>query len=308
MIAARGHPGYDATARLVPGVVSGFTAAQSIQSVNNSTQNSTPGDSSSSRFSVETPEQVQLHLDVAGLGTRSMAFLIDYAVVFITLVTLLLGIQVATRQSLVDWPWGTSRLLLPAVIFTLFLLFWGYFLLFEWIWNGQTPGKRAMRIRVVKDGGYPISFFDSVVRNLLRVVDCYFPPFFFAVGIICIFAHPRHKRIGDLAARTIVVVERPLDFGLPPAEAKPAAALFAPMVEALALSVEELDLLDSYLKRRAELDPASAVALRDELVEYLRDKLNSHARTQPIAAEARDAFLEDVLAHHSAQGTVRRPA
>lgn len=262
-----------------------------------------PGDSSSSHFSVDTPEQVELQLDVAGLGTRSMAFLIDYGVVFITLVTLLLGIQFATRQTLADWPWATNHLLLPAVIITLFLLFWGYFLIFEWIWNGQTPGKRAMHIRVVKDGGYPISFLDSVVRNLLRIVDCYLPPFFFAVGIISIFVHPRHKRIGDLAARTVVVVERPLDFNSPVSSATGAKS-FQALIESLELSVEEVDLIDSYLQRRQEIEPESARRLRAELVNYLLAKVNHTGKDTTIAADAQDAFLEEIVAHHT---TVKQP-
>lgn len=257
-----------------------------------------PQDSSTSQFSVDTPEQVELQLDVAGLGTRSMAFLIDYGAVFITLVTLLLGIQFATKQTLADWPWATNHLLLPAVIFTLFLLFWGYFLLFEWLWNGQTPGKRAMRIRVVKDGGYPISFLDSVVRNLLRIVDCYLPPFFFAIGIISIFAHPRHKRIGDLAARTVVVIERPLDFSIPTNSA-PRAGSFNAIIDSLELGVEEVDLVDSYLQRRREIEPESVRRVRAEIVDYLLAKLNHNGKDTVIPADAQDAFLEELVAHHT---------
>lgn len=259
----------------------------------------THSDKSVSRFSVDTPEQVELHLEVAGLGTRSMAFLIDYGIVFTTLITLLLGVQIATRQSLVDWPWATNHVLLPAVIFTMFLLFWGYFLIFEWLWNGQTPGKRAVKIRVVKDRGYPISFLDSVVRNLLRVVDCYFPPFFFAVGIVCIFVHPRHKRIGDLAARTVVVIERPLNFDVETRNRSAEALSFRPLIEPLTLSVEEVDLVDGYLNRRGELDRASAAELRGEIVAYLLGKMNSNGETPAVPTERQDAFLEEVLAHHA---------
>ncbi len=255
-------------------------------------------DSSVARFAVETPEQVQLHLEVAGVGTRSMAFLIDYAVVFLTLVTLLLGAQFATQQNIVDWEWQANQFLLPLVIITLFLLFWGYFLIFEWLWNGQTPGKRVMHIRVVKDGGYPISFFDSVVRNLLRVVDCYLPPFLFSIGIICMFVHPRHKRIGDIAARTVVVVERPLHFVA--ASPLSRSASLHPAIESLELSIEELDVIESYLKRRGELDPASAVTLRGEIVAYLGARANGNGQLASIPAEQQDAFLEELLAHHSA--------
>jgi len=256
-------------------------------------------DSSLARFSVDTPEQVQVHLEVAGVGTRSMAFLIDFGVVFLTLMALLFGAQFATSTNLVDWPWGTNHLLLPLVLVTLFLLFWGYFLLFEWLWNGQTPGKHLMHIRVVKDGGYPISFFDSVVRNVLRVIDCYLPPF--AIGLICIFVHPRHKRLGDLAARTIVVVERPLDFHLPPAGAPARTSSFQLMIDSLSLTIEEVELLESYLKRRKELEPGSANALRAEIVDYLRAKLPGNGSAPVIPIEAQDAFLEELVAQQDGQ-------
>jgi uncharacterized RDD family membrane protein YckC len=199
----------------------------------------------------------------------------------------------------VDWFDGPKHIVLPLMILGAFLLFWGYFLLFEWLWNGQTPGKHLMHLRVVKDGGYPISFFDSVVRNLLRVVDCYLPPFFFAVGIVCIFVHPRHKRLGDLAARTVVVVERPLQFDVRRAGQSAQAASFRPLIESLDLAVEELDLVDSYLKRRSELEPASAAALRADIVDYLRTKLNSQANGADLAGDAQDAFLEELVAHYT---------
>ena len=78
--------------------------------------------------------------------------------------------------------------------------------LFETIWNGQTPGKRAFGLRVVRDGGYPITFYASAIRNLIRIAD--FLPFGFAAGALTIFLQSEYKRLGDLVAGTIVIKER----------------------------------------------------------------------------------------------------
>src|SRR5439155_9109326 len=92
------------------------------------------------------------------------------------------------------------------LILVYFAIEWAYFAVFEWLWNGQTPGKRAVHIRVLKDGGGPISFLDAALRNLLRPVDTSGP--MCAFGILFIFFNRKHKRIVDPVARTIVVSER----------------------------------------------------------------------------------------------------
>ena len=84
-----------------------------------------------------------------------------------------------------------------------FALFWGYYMVFEVTSNGQTLGKRALGLRVIKDGGYPIGFADSAIRNLVRVVD--FLPFFYGAGLLTMLINGNWKRLGDLAAGTLVV-------------------------------------------------------------------------------------------------------
>ena len=93
-------------------------------------------------------------------------------------------------------------------IFTLalFLLNWGYFTLFEAFWNGRTPGKRVASIRVIQRSGRAIGIFESMARNFVRYVDQI--PFFYAVGVIAMFATRQHQRLGDLAAGTLVVRDR----------------------------------------------------------------------------------------------------
>jgi hypothetical protein len=95
---------------------------------------------------------------------------------------------------------------LAIFIFLNFLLLWGYFALFEAFWHGQTPGKRVMKLRVIKDSGRQITFFESLARNLLRFVD--YLPGFYLTGVITMLCNRRNKRLGDFAAGTIVVHER----------------------------------------------------------------------------------------------------
>ena len=101
---------------------------------------------------------------------------------------------------------------LAAVIIALgiTLLSEGYFILFEWLMRGQTPGKKALKIRVIRDDGTPATIHEVLVRNVLRLID--FLPFSYGVGAIVMFASRLSKRLGDIAAGTIVIKEGQLDY------------------------------------------------------------------------------------------------
>ena len=90
-----------------------------------------------------------------------------------------------------------------------FALYNGYFILFEWLLNGQTPGKRMLHVRVIKQGGYALRFFDTLLRNLLRVVD--FLPLFYGVGLTSLLLTRDSQRLGDLVAGTLVVYQEPVE-------------------------------------------------------------------------------------------------
>src|SRR5258707_2968879 len=89
----------------------------------------------------------------------------------------------------------------------LFLGFSAYFAFFEWIWSGQTPGKRWLKLRVIREDGRPITFFEAAVRNLLRSFDM-MPAPFYSIGLISVFSSTRDQRVGDMVAGTVVVRER----------------------------------------------------------------------------------------------------
>src|SRR6266545_707204 len=149
------------------------------------------------RLGIETPEHLVLELELAGLGSRMAATVCDAGVLALAYLLLGVGIQLLptpTRGDAVG-PWSTLAAIV--LILTIFLLFWGYFLLFEALNHGRTPGKRLMGIRVVMDTGHPLSFTAAAVRNLVRIVDMQ-PLFSYQVGLGFVLFHPQNKRLAGL--------------------------------------------------------------------------------------------------------------
>jgi uncharacterized membrane protein SpoIIM required for sporulation/uncharacterized RDD family membrane protein YckC len=162
------------------------------------------------RLEVETPEQVAVGFDLAGPGSRFAAFLLDGVLLLLLMLgMLLLGFLLFTSVMDVGGTVGRAlNLVLVAVAMLLtFLVPYGYFVYFEGMRNGQTPGKKYFNLRVVQDGGYPISLHGAVIRNLVRLVDVQPMPSGLLGGIF-ILLHPRAQRLGDMAAGTVVVRER----------------------------------------------------------------------------------------------------
>jgi uncharacterized RDD family membrane protein YckC len=151
------------------------------------------------RLEVETADHVVLRYDLAGAGTRGSAAMVDgllslLMVVGLSIVALLIGRQLP--------PSVTTQL--AGVVAFLILTSWvAYFVLLEWLWNGQTIGKRRAGLRVIGPDGEPARFTAVLIRNLVRLVD--FLPAWYALGVAMIFLTPRSQRLGDLAAGTYVV-------------------------------------------------------------------------------------------------------
>jgi len=162
---------------------------------------------------------------------------------------------------------------LALVVLVYFLLYFGYFTIFEIIWNGQTPGKKKEGLRVIKDSGRPITPAESVGRNLLRIVDQL--PAFYAVGIGSVLLSRQNKRLGDFVAGTIVVHEKPL------LEAKPVwqstEAGQAPPATTYGserLTPEEFSLIEAFLNRRSSLPPDVRFNMADQIARQIRPKLS----------------------------------
>src|SRR5437899_814045 len=162
---------------------------------------------------IETPEHVDVQFELAGVGSRLAAGLLDLVLLILGLLALWIG-GGTVLGSLLTAPGMARSWLSAAMIILTFCFTWGYFTLFEALNGGRTPGKQALGIRVVMDTGRSITPPASVVRNLVRFIDCYFPALPFAPALLSIALHPSNKRLGDMAAGTIVVRERPTDWTL----------------------------------------------------------------------------------------------
>jgi uncharacterized RDD family membrane protein YckC len=149
---------------------------------------------------ISTPERVTFEYEVAGIGSRFLAQFVDVAIIFAIEVVIL--VAAAALGGILS---SLQVFGLVAIILT-FLLIAGYFLVSEAAWNGQTVGKRYVRLRVVGDHGEPLTLGQAAIRNLVRIVD--FLPVLYAVGIVAMFSNRQAKRLGDFAAGTLVVRDR----------------------------------------------------------------------------------------------------
>ena len=209
---------------------------------------------------IDTPEQIPLEFVLAGVGSRALALMLDtLIIVLIGLVLFVIGAFVVGGVS--SYWSGASTWTTAILILFLFFLQWGYFAISEILMKGQTFGKRQLNLRVIQDSGAPITAYDAVGRNLLRVVDSFplvFPFAFYGVGILAAMLNKQNKRLGDLVAGTVVVHERPLGEMQPVwalSSSVPGAHTPALVYNIARLSVEELQLIEAFLQRRYELPP-----------------------------------------------------
>jgi uncharacterized RDD family membrane protein YckC len=173
----------------------------------NNVLNSAPYSDVGGLLTIDTPEQIDLHFHVAGIGSRFVAILLDQLIVgaayFALGIAALIVLSTLGMSHRLD---SMTTWFLAVLIFLVFVVYWGYFALFEAWWQGQTPGKRVMKLRVIKDTGRQITLFESLARNLVRFVD-YFPSMYL-VGVITMLCNKSNKRLGDYVAGTLVVHER----------------------------------------------------------------------------------------------------
>ncbi len=225
------------------------------------------------RYTVDTPENVTFAYDVAGIGSRFLAAIVDTLLLMLVLLVLV-GI-VVWQSQFIDPMIGVA-----IVIGSWTLLLLAYYVLFEVFWRGQSPGKRMVGLRVVRDGGRPVTFFASSVRNLVRLAD--FLPGFYGLGVIVMFVDQRARRLGDLAAGTLVVKEhgavtlesltRRAD-PLPSPATNNAAPVTLQLPNLHLITEADYDLVQEFLRRRRELGYTSRNELGAQLATTLRTRL-----------------------------------
>ncbi len=216
---------------------------------------------------IETPERVSIRYDLAGLGSRFAAGTIDGTLLALVILSILVCAIFFLNISFNDFDKHAAYLMFGATG-VMIAATWLYYLGFELLWNGQTPGKRALKLRVVADGGGPAPASAIVVRNVLRVADMV--PVFFLVhvlGGIVMFISGRSKRLGDMAAGTIVVQERDVAIDL--------ARLSRGVVERLGdgeLSTDDRTSAQRFLTRLRELKADRRAAVARCVLESIRER------------------------------------
>ena len=220
---------------------------------------------------IETPEQVTVTVTVAGIGSRAAAAIID-ALIILLMVFAGWLLVIAPGAGLL----GEGAWVLAIGLILTFALFWGYYVLFEGLRDGQTPGKRLLRLRVVQDGGYSVSFAASAVRNLVRLLDMQpFPTGL--LGLAVALVSRSGKRLGDMAAGTIVVREHLQHVAVPVGAEQDGAS-----AEPAVLTEAEYELLERYMARRDALDPAHRHAIAEQMAQRLEERLPQ--ASTPLAA------------------------
>ena len=259
---------------------------------------------------IETPERVPLAFALASIGNRFLAAAIDHfiqyfsiiAVVWIFLSVVGFGGE-ETGGIINEIQREAPKWLIAVMIILLFLLFAGYFIFFEWLWDGQTPGKRLLKLRVIRDDGRPITLWEAIARNLLRVFDAT-PGFLlpiYSVGLIVIFLSNRDQRVGDIFAGTVVIRERTDEaptfdetFSNPVADAafRRVQKRTEFNADVTALSMDEVEVIESFLRRRWDLTERQRIWMAWRIALPLMYKLKPD---YDLATFSYEGFLEEVL-------------
>jgi uncharacterized RDD family membrane protein YckC len=236
------------------------------------------------RVIIQTPESIELDFTLAGVGSRSFAWLIDNVIVWVSVG--LLGIASLLIYAYVIFPflqdnfsreqkWTIDQWLIAFFVLFMFILINGYFIIFETVWQGQTPGKRFAEIRVVRDNGQPVRLPEAALRSLINVVDFNL----FSIGLILIVFNKSEKRLGDLAAGTLVVQDEALAVAprtktVTVSDISAATRTFAyRLLEGDALngiSADQYLKLRDFIRQRDQFTPRDRIQTATKLAEQLR--------------------------------------
>jgi len=253
-------------------------------------------------LNIDTPENVIFDYEVAGIGSRFIAALVDSTLIAVAMLVayftgfLLIAILGLSVDSM------APGIILALFGFFSFLVFWGYYILFEIIWNGQSPGKRWQHLRVLQSDGMPIGASESAIRNLVRFID--FLPLFYGFGLITMFTNSQARRLGDFAAGTLVVHEESsvtlddlnikankLWTSQEKLKAESGTTLLLPVEK---LSSQDIQLADDYLQRRFELH--NRVYLANQIARSLCAKMDLPSeQTEGMLSE--DILIQIILTH-----------
>jgi uncharacterized RDD family membrane protein YckC len=261
------------------------------------------------QLNIETPEQVDLRFPIAGLGSRFLAVLTDSTIQCAVLFLMIFAFALifgSARRTAAGAPSDTAvKWFIAAIVLFYFLLYWGYYSLFEAFWNGQTPGKRLLKIRVIKDSGRQITLFEALARNLLRIID--WLPTLYLVGVITMLCNKEQKRLGDLVAGTIVVHERSDEQPLMSHNSRTfTASLYPQPLEAAPepmgvqlpgdgvarLDAGDLNVIDTFFSRALDLDLDKRAEIAGRIAARMSEKMRV-----PLPADVAPERVLESIAH-----------
>ncbi len=239
-------------------------------------------------YLISTPENVDLHLELAGIGNRVYAAVVDNVIMWAAAAALIIiglgaGISLANipmAEELRNWLMLSG---LGLLMLALLVVGFGYHIYFEGSWQGQTPGKKLAGIRAIEQNGQPITWASAFIRNLVRIVDL-----FFGIGLLVMLIERHERRLGDLAAGTLVIRERLSAILLEEIETT-AQAQDAGMVDIGRVDPRDYDLLVSFLSRRKKMPAAERGKLALLLAQHFKKKL-----TESTGEDGAEPFLERV--------------
>ena len=253
-------------------------------------------------FTVETPDHIELQFQLAGIGKRFLAYLIDRLIQFGLIFALFIVISlilfagnklVAVTDVIYKMRQVLGQWIIAGAILVYGVLSLGYFILFEYIWSGSTPGKRSQHIRVIRTDGAPISFLEAAVRNILRAVDILAD--IYPLGLVVMFIDARNRRLGDIAAGTLVVTESESRLRLAGNSAHSLDADDQQLRMVVAtMTSGDYQLVRKFLARRGALDAEYRQQLAQEIVDRIFNK--SSVMVKP--SNDIESFLERIEADY----------
>ncbi|MEC4803733.1 MAG: RDD family protein [Jaaginema sp. PMC 1079.18] len=247
------------------------------------------------RITLKTPESVELEFTLAGIGNRAIALVVDYFIWGISL--FLLGMLLFTLliRSLQFSPiFGFDNesfnlWLVATTLLAIFIIYCGYFIFFETLWRGQTPGKRLLNIRVIRDNGQAARLSQAILRALLRPLDD-----LLSIGAILIMLTPKEKRLGDWFAGTIVIQEErsiTKENFVISEDAKFLASYLNTYINLQPLLPEDFTIIREYLQRRSLMETQARAKKSRELARQIRDIIKLETIPEGVTA---NQFLEAI--------------
>lgn len=229
-------------------------------------------------YTVKTPEQVDISYTVAGLGTRFLALVIDLILQYVLLILLILSLVMLSEANVLR---NFSEWYIAMIIISVSLISGGYFIFFELLLKGKTPGKAALKLRVVRKDGRAADVSGILIRNIIRMID--FLPFMYAIGMIAIFINKDCRRIGDIVGGTVVIAEGK--------KASLGAVLALQAKYTNALDDHEYAIIRDFIACKKSMTAESRNKLAEELAKPLYDRFDIPQENR----EAPELFLTDLL-------------